>query len=87
MTQLDCKEVLEQISNFIEGEIPEALVKELEAHIQTCNRCRIVLDTTQKTIFLYHCHADDQKAPGDAVEHLYHTLNLDDFLPAEIKNG
>jgi hypothetical protein len=87
MSKLECKDVLEQISNFIEGEIPPALMQELEEHILSCNNCRVVLDTTRKTIFLYHCHADDQKAPGGTVEHLYHTLNLDDFLPSGIENG
>jgi anti-sigma factor RsiW len=87
MKTLECKDVLEQVSNFIEGEIPPALMKELEAHIQSCQHCKVVLDTTRKTIYLYHCHADDQKAPGNAVEHLYHTLNLDDFLPSGNNHG
>ncbi len=87
MSNLECKAVLEQLSNFIEGEIPPSLMQELEEHIHTCNNCRIVLDTTKKTIFLYHSHAVEQKAPGDAVEHLYHTLHLDDFLPPETSNG
>jgi predicted anti-sigma-YlaC factor YlaD len=87
MSQMECKDVLEQLSNFIEGEIPPALLQQLEGHIQSCNNCRIVLDTTRKTIYLYHKHAADQKAPGETVEHLYQTLHLDDFLPGEAANG
>ena len=87
MSQIECKDLLKQLSNYIEGDIPPTLMAELESHVKSCENCRIVLDTTRKTISLYHCHASDQKAPGEVVEHLYHTLNLDDFLPKQEQNG
>jgi hypothetical protein len=87
MTEMACKDILKQLSDYIEGDIPPALMAELQAHIDTCSNCRIVLDTTRKTIKLYHHHAEDQQAPDSAVEHLYRTLNLDDFLPSKEVHG
>lgn len=87
MSQIECKDLLKQLSNYIEGDIPPALMAELESHVKSCENCRIVLDTTRKTISLYHYHASDQKAPEEVVEHLYRTLNLDDFLPKQEQNG
>lgn len=87
MTEKICKELLERLSNYIDGEVPPDLVAELENHIECCENCRIVLDTTRKTILLYHHHAEDQHAPDHMVEHLYHSLQLDDFLPGKESHG
>ncbi len=87
MTKPICKDLLLQLSNYIDGEVPPELMKELEVHIRDCENCRIVLDTTRKTISLFHQHAANQKAPGEMVEHLHRTLNLDDYISGENSNG
>jgi anti-sigma factor RsiW len=68
------------LCDYIDGDIPDTLRKDLEEHIEHCDRCRIVVDTTRKTISLYHQHAEDQNAPDEVVERLYRTLNLDDYI-------
>jgi hypothetical protein len=87
MSKIECADVLRQLSNYIEGEVPPALMNELEKHVQNCENCRIVLDTTRKTISLYHIHAADQQAPDKVVEHLYRTLNIEEWLPGKKENG
>jgi anti-sigma factor RsiW len=77
----DCHHLLDCLCDYLDGDMPDALRVELEAHIEHCDRCRVVVDTTRKTISLYHQHAEDQNAPGQVVERLYRTLNLDDYLP------
>jgi anti-sigma factor RsiW len=37
---------------YIDGELEQELCRQLEAHLKVCDRCRIVLDTTQRTIQL-----------------------------------
>jgi predicted anti-sigma-YlaC factor YlaD len=50
MTTLDCKEVLDNLSNYIDGEGSEELRKAIELHISRCGRCRVVFDTTGKML-------------------------------------
>lgn len=46
MAMLDCKEVLDHLSDYIDGEGSEELRKAIELHISRCGRCRVVFDTT-----------------------------------------
>jgi predicted anti-sigma-YlaC factor YlaD len=50
MTTLDCKEVLDNLSNYIDGEGSDELRKAIELHISRCGRCRVVFDTTGKML-------------------------------------
>jgi len=50
MATLDCKEVLDNLSNYIDGEGSEALRQAIEHHISRCGRCRVVFDTTGKML-------------------------------------
>lgn len=76
-----CHDLMDCLCDYLDGDIPPALRKDLEEHIEHCDHCRIVVDTTRKTISLYHQHGEDQQAPGPVVERLIHTLNLDDYFP------
>ena len=46
MVMLDCKEVLDNLSNYIDGEGTEELRAAIKLHISRCGRCRVVFDTT-----------------------------------------
>jgi anti-sigma factor (TIGR02949 family) len=73
----DCRELLGQISVYIDGELESALCTELEAHLADCPNCRIMVDTVRKTITLYHRQATTQ-LPSDVEERLFRVLNLAD---------
>ena len=75
-----CDKITECLSDYIDGELPEELVAQLEEHIQSCDNCRIVLDTTRKTISLYHQHCQDQHAPEESVERLHKILDISEFM-------
>lgn len=47
---LDCKEVLDHLSEYIGGEGSDELRKAILLHIARCGRCRIVFDTTGKML-------------------------------------
>ena len=47
---LDCKEVLDNLSGYIDGEGSEELRRAIELHISRCGRCRVVFDTTGKML-------------------------------------
>ena len=50
MATLDCKEVLDNLSDYIDGEGSEELRNAIEQHISRCGRCRVVFDTTGKML-------------------------------------
>jgi predicted anti-sigma-YlaC factor YlaD len=50
---MDCKRILEELNLYIDGELEKELCEQLEIHLKDCERCRIVLDTTKKTIQFY----------------------------------
>ena len=50
---MDCKKILQELNLYIDGELDPDLCRQLEAHLKDCDRCRIVLDTTKKTIEIY----------------------------------
>ena len=72
-----CYELLEQFSDYIDGELEPALCQELEAHLAGCPDCRIMVDTVRKTITLYHAQASAE-LPPDVEQRLYKVLKLDE---------
>jgi anti-sigma factor RsiW len=51
--EVGCKEFLRELSSYLDEELDAALKKALEAHLEMCHDCRVVFDTTRKTIELY----------------------------------
>lgn len=50
---VNCKEALREISQYLDGELDLVLKQTLEGHLKMCRHCRVVFDTTRKTIELY----------------------------------
>jgi len=50
MAMMDCKDVLENLSCYVDGEGSAELRRALEDHIARCRRCRVVFDTTKKAL-------------------------------------
>ena len=48
-----CRQVVDKISEYIDGELDPELVRELERHLQHCEDCRVVVDTTRKTVEVF----------------------------------
>jgi anti-sigma factor (TIGR02949 family) len=75
-----CQELLTSIGDYVEGDISPELCQELERHISGCENCRVVVDTLNKTITLYHTTAQETAVPSDVRGRLFETLHLDDFI-------
>ncbi len=46
----NCAALLVQISDYINGDLEARLCAELEQPLSGCDGCRVLVDTTQKTI-------------------------------------
>lgn len=50
---MNCRKVIAELSNYLDGDLDADLKKDLEVHVLKCGHCRVVYDTTRKTIELY----------------------------------
>ena len=55
--RIDCKHVWDHVSAYIDGEVDEALRAEIDRHLETCEICSAVLDSTRNVVVLM---ADDR---------------------------
>jgi anti-sigma factor RsiW len=73
-----CRNLLSQLSDYVDGELEDALCAEIEQHMAGCPDCRAVVNTLEKTIELYRT-ADRAQVPPDVQSRLYTVLKLDDI--------
>jgi anti-sigma factor (TIGR02949 family) len=76
----NCEELLGSLSAYIDGDLGPELCLELEKHLAGCDNCRVVLNTTRRTIDLVHAPVEKLDVPEDVRERLFKRLNLDDYL-------
>jgi predicted anti-sigma-YlaC factor YlaD len=50
---VDCNELLEQLSEYLDRRERDELCRAIEEHMDKCTDCRVVVDKTRKTIMLY----------------------------------
>jgi anti-sigma factor RsiW len=55
--RIDCKHVWEHISAYIDGEVDPVLRAQIDRHLETCEICSAVLDSTRNVMVLL---ADDR---------------------------
>jgi anti-sigma factor (TIGR02949 family) len=55
--RIDCKHVWEHISAYIDGDVDASLRSEIDRHLETCEICSAVLDSTRNVVVLM---ADDR---------------------------
>ena len=76
----NCQTLLGTLSEYIDGELPPELCKEIEKHLAGCDNCRVVLNTTKRTIDLVRVPVDDENVPAEVRERLFKRLDLDGYL-------
>lgn len=76
----NCEELLGSLSAYIDGDLDPELCQELEKHLAGCDDCRVVLNTTKRTIDLVHSPIEKPDLPEDVRERLFKRLNLDNYL-------
>ncbi|HLV85609.1 MAG TPA: zf-HC2 domain-containing protein [Candidatus Sulfotelmatobacter sp.] len=50
---VSCEQVWREISNYLENDVEAGLRKEMDEHLQTCQRCKSLLEGTRNVIHLY----------------------------------
>jgi predicted anti-sigma-YlaC factor YlaD len=72
----ECRTLLAQLGDYIDGELEAALCTEIEHHLANCRDCRVLVDTTRKTVSLYqHHHRQHQvELPEEITNRLWKVL-------------
>ena len=76
-----CKLLLGSLSDYIDGGLSAELCQQIETHMSECSNCRIVVDTLEKTVYLYHAEAREPiQVPAGLRERLFHALEMDELI-------
>lgn len=72
--RIDCQHVWEYISAYLDGELDPKLRAQIDRHLETCEICSAVLDSTRNVLVLV---ADDRvfELPAGFSERLHARLN------------
>lgn len=62
--ELACQELVEIITEYLEGALPDAERDRFEAHLEICEGCRRYLDQMRTTIQLMGRPTEDDLDPG-----------------------
>lgn len=53
---MTCTEFLAKMTDYFDGEVDETLLAEIRAHLESCEHCEILVNTTRQTIQVYRDH-------------------------------
>jgi len=81
--EMNCQEMLENLGGYIDGDLDGRLCSEIEAHIDSCPDCKIVVNTLKKTIQLYQVTGKEATLPKDVRKRLFARLDLEDYAQKE----
>ncbi len=68
---LTCEDLLTYLSDYLDGDLEQELVEAARQHLATCQNCRVVLDSTQRTILLYREQGLAQTIPTERKSALF----------------
>ncbi len=70
---MNCKKVILELTSYLDGVLDSNMRSDLEQHLSQCTDCRIVVDTTRKTIQIF-CSSEPVPLPQDVRERLHTAL-------------
>jgi anti-sigma factor RsiW len=79
MAQETGHHVLDNLSEYLDGEAAAEWRAEIERHLASCVDCRVMVDTLRKTVAIYR-ELPQPELPAEARLRLYASLDLTEFL-------
>ena len=70
---MNCKGVIRELSNYIDGDLDPGLKTELERHLNHCEDCTMIVDQTKKSIEIL-CDSKPLELPSDVRSRLHAAL-------------
>jgi len=70
---MNCRGIVKELSNYLDEALDSTLRASIEKHLEHCEDCRVVVDTTKKTIQIY-CNSEPAPLPEDTRNRLHEAL-------------
>ncbi len=70
---MNCKGVIREISDYIDGELELSARQELERHLEDCEDCKVVVDQTRLAVEIF-CDSKPVELPADVKTRLHDAL-------------
>lgn len=70
---MNCRSIVKELSNYLDEALDTTLKDSIEKHLEHCDDCRLVVDTTKKTIQIY-CNSEPAPLPEDTKMRLREAL-------------
>lgn len=70
---MNCKGVIRELSNYIDGDLDPVVKAELERHLGHCEDCTMIVDQTRKTIRII-CDSQPVELSGESRTRLHEAL-------------
>lgn len=71
---MNCKGVIRELSNYIDGDLDPVVKQELERHLEHCEDCTMIVDQTKKSIEIL-CDSRPVKLPAEVRFRLHTALH------------
>ena len=72
---MNCKNIIKELSNYLDEGLDSSLKASIEKHLEHCEDCRIVVDTTKQTIQIF-CNSEPAPLPDDTRARLRDALKI-----------
>ena len=76
---MNCRSIIKELANYFDEALDPILKTSIEKHLEGCEDCRIVVDTTRKTIQIF-CNSEPAPLPEETK------TRLRDALFKQLKN-
>ena len=70
---MNCRGVILEVSNYLDGELELSVRQELERHLEHCGECKMVVDQTRMTVNVF-CDSKPVELPADVKSRLHDAL-------------
>ena len=70
---MNCKGLIIELTEYLDDSLDASVRVELELHLAKCENCRVVVNTTRKTIEIF-CNAEPAPLPEDVRGRLHDAL-------------
>ena len=70
---MNCKGVIREISNYIDGDLELPAKQELERHLEHCGECNLVVNQTRLTVEVF-CDSKPIELPDEVKSRLHDAL-------------
>lgn len=70
---MNCRTLVIELENYLDEELDASIRASIEEHLMKCKKCRVIVNTTKKTIEIY-CNSEPAPLPEATRARLHEAL-------------